>query len=105
DAVQHAHHRGVIHRDLKPRNILVDTSGQPKLVDFGIARLDAPGGGGTLNTTPGQIIGTLAYMSPEQIAGDPGQIASRSDVYALGVVLYELLTGRLPLRVETTSIA
>lgn len=105
DAVQHAHHKGVIHRDLKPDNILVDSSGQPKILDFGIARLESADRSMTLNTTPGQIVGTLAYMSPEQIVADPAQVDSRSDVYSLGVVLYELLTGQLPLRVGTTSIA
>jgi eukaryotic-like serine/threonine-protein kinase len=105
DAVQHAHHKGVIHRDLKPGNILVEPSGQPKILDFGIARLDSPGRAATLNTTPGQIVGTLAYMSPEQVVANPSQTDSRSDVYSLGVVLYELLSGRLPLRVATMSVS
>jgi WD40 repeat protein len=97
DAVQHAHERGVIHRDLKPGNILVEMSGQPKVLDFGVARaadlgLTASGG----RTEAGQLIGTLSYMSPEQAAGDPSAIDRRGDVYALGVILYELLAHRLP---------
>jgi tetratricopeptide (TPR) repeat protein len=105
EAVQHAHQKGVIHRDLKPANIIVGESGLPKIVDFGVARLHTPELAGTLCTTPGQIVGTLAYMSPEQVSGDPTQIDSRSDVYSLGVILYELLAGRLPLAVGALSIA
>jgi len=97
DAVQYAHQQGVIHRDLKPANIMVDEDGQPKILDFGIARAtDADVHCTTWQTDVGQLVGTLAYMSPEQAAGDPTQIDTRSDVYALGVVTYELLTGRLP---------
>jgi WD40 repeat protein/predicted Ser/Thr protein kinase len=97
DAVQHAHERGVIHRDLKPANILVEPSGQPKVLDFGVARpadlgLTASGG----RTEAGQLLGTLSYMSPEQASGDPSAIDPRGDVYALGVLLYELLAHRLP---------
>ncbi|MFI4897106.1 MAG: tetratricopeptide repeat protein [Phycisphaerales bacterium JB059] len=110
DAIHHAHQRGVIHRDLKPANILVATShattrtdarfaglGQPKVLDFGVARaagLETQVT--TIQTGEAQLIGTVAYMSPEQVAGDPSKIDIRSDVYALGVVLFELLTGRLP---------
>lgn len=97
EAVHHAHQKGVIHRDLKPGNILVDTMGQPKVLDFGVSRaIDADAPGVTMQTDIGQIVGTIPYMSPEQIGGDPGGIDTRSDVYTLGVILYELLAGRLP---------
>ncbi len=93
-AISHAHQRGIIHRDLKPSNILVDGEGEPHLLDFGLAKasplLDA-------NTSvSAQIVGTPAYMSPEQTSGDSSAVDTRSDVYSLGVVLYEMLTGRMP---------
>jgi tetratricopeptide (TPR) repeat protein len=88
-AVHHAHLRGVIHRDLKPDSILVDAAGEPKILDFGVARaLDDDSAGMTQH---GQLVGTLAYMSPEQLAGDLRHIDARSDVYALGAIGYELL--------------
>ena len=97
DAVQHAHQKGVIHRDLKPGNILVDESGQPKILDFGVARVtDSDVQVTTMQTDAGQLIGTIPYMSPEQVAGDSRELDTRSDVYALGVVCYQLLSGRLP---------
>lgn len=97
DAVDHAHARGVLHRDLKPANILVDTSGTPRILDFGIARItEGEPDRGTLETETGQILGTAAYMSPEQASGDPQAIDERSDVYALGAVVFEMLSGRLP---------
>jgi tetratricopeptide (TPR) repeat protein len=96
DGVQHAHQRGLIHRDLKPGNILVDETGQPKILDFGVARVTDSDVETTRQTDFGQLVGTLAYMSPEQALGDPLEVDTRSDVYALGVILYELLTGRLP---------
>jgi non-specific serine/threonine protein kinase/serine/threonine-protein kinase len=96
DAVQHAHDRGVIHRDLKPGNILVDEMGQPKVLDFGVARMLEGQASETLHTNVGQVVGTPAYMSPEQVLADPKAIDARCDVYALGVVLYELLAERLP---------
>lgn len=96
EAVQHAHQRGLIHRDLKPANILVGEDGQPKILDFGVARLTDSDAQATRQTNMGEIIGTLAYMSPEQVSGEAEDIDTRSDVYALGVILYEVLSGKAP---------
>ncbi len=106
DAVQYAHGRGVVHRDLKPANILVDRADRAKILDFGVARVTS----GDIqltqsNTDAGQVIGTLPYMSPEQVAGEPAAIDFRCDVYALGVILFELLTGQLPYDLSRQSIA
>jgi serine/threonine protein kinase len=122
DAVNHAHQKGVIHRDLKPANILVvqsgtvspdrsgsgsdphDMIGQPKVLDFGIARFtDTDAQALTMQTQAGQLVGTLAYMSPEQVEGDARSLDTRSDVYALGVLLFQLLAGRLPLDLSGCS--
>jgi len=105
EAVQHAHQRGVIHRDLKPGNILVEEGGTPKILDFGIARATAQDEHATtLLTDAGLLLGTLPYMSPEQVAGDPDAIDTRTDVYSLGVILYESLTGRLPYNLDSRSM-
>lgn len=95
DAVEHAHQRGVVHRDLKPSNVLVDEHGTPRVLDFGVASaVDADLRVTTMGTASGELIGTLAYMSPEQLAGDTDLIDTRSDVYAIGAIAYELLSGR-----------
>jgi eukaryotic-like serine/threonine-protein kinase len=99
-AIQHAHQKGIIHRDLKPSNIMVtmvDGSPQPKIIDFGIAKaIYDPLGTATLVTQAGQAIGTPEYMSPEQAQTEGRDVDTRTDVYSLGMVLYELLTGSLP---------
>lgn len=113
DALQHAHQNGIIHRDLKPDNILVVDSApsagpaapsgarqfgaQPKLLDFGIARaLESDASQAIRHTSVGQLVGTPAYMSPEQVRGDPNRVDTRSDIYTVGVLLYQLLAGRMP---------
>lgn len=123
DAVDHAHTRGVIHRDLKPGNVIVDASGRARVLDFGVARIVGPGTGTaaiegedqTQFTRQGQIIGTLGYVSPEQCGGTAPQGSGgrgdgramtdpRSDVYSLGVMLYELIAGTLPIAVDNLTL-
>lgn len=97
EAVAHGHQKGIIHRDLKPGNILVGGDGTPKVIDFGVARsTDADRALTTMHTHVGQLVGTLQYMSPEQFAAEPDELDVRADVYAMGVILYELLAGRPP---------
>jgi hypothetical protein len=96
-AVEHGHRRKVIHRDLKPGNILVDESGQPKVIDFGVSRAaDLGEHHQTLDAESGRIVGTIQYMSPEQLDPRPRDLDAGCDVYALGVILYKLVTGQMP---------
>jgi WD40 repeat protein len=105
DAVQHAHDKGVVHRDLKPGNILVEQSGQPKVLDFGVAHVTAGGGlPVSSHTRTGQLLGTLNYMSPEQLSAQPSGLDGRSDVYTLGVILFELLANRLPYHLDRLPV-
>jgi serine/threonine protein kinase/formylglycine-generating enzyme required for sulfatase activity len=94
-ALQEAHDHGIVHRDLKPSNIIVDTKDEPIITDFGLAHESERGGDARL-TRPGISIGTPAFMSPEQVQGDPARIGPATDQYSLGVIIYEWLTGRLP---------
>ena len=104
DAAKHAHQHGVIHRDLKPSNIIVDERGDPHILDFGLAKA-----AGSLSDSismvsmTGEIQGTLAYMSPEQASGQADAIDTRTDVYSLGVILYQLLTGKFPYDMSSTA--
>ena len=96
DALDHAHPSGIIHRDIKPANIMIQTGGQPKLMDFGVAHLDA-----TVMTATGQILGSPSFMSPEQLLGE--NVTPRSDNYSLAVVAYEMLTGQSPFPGKTIT--
>src|SRR5262249_41527704 len=98
-AVHHAHRCGVLHRDLKPNNILLDAQGQPHLTDFGLAKLLERD---TDLTLSGAVLGTPSYMSPEQAAGKTNQLTPAADVYGLGAVFFEMLTGRPPFLGDTS---
>jgi formylglycine-generating enzyme required for sulfatase activity/serine/threonine protein kinase/Leucine-rich repeat (LRR) protein len=102
-ALQHAHDHGIVHRDLKPANIVVDQHGEPIVMDFGLARKAQKDGDATL-TRSGMILGSPAYMSPEQVEGDPDKVGGASDQYSLGVIFYEMLVGRSPFQGSVLSV-
>ncbi|MBI5850623.1 MAG: protein kinase [Planctomycetes bacterium] len=105
DAVDHAHRHGVVHRDLKPGNVLVDSQGRPRVLDFGIAHVTGDTPWSTMMTQKGQLIGTLGYMAPEQLTATASEVTPLADVYSLGVLGFELLTRRLPCDVADQSIS
>jgi tetratricopeptide (TPR) repeat protein/tRNA A-37 threonylcarbamoyl transferase component Bud32 len=101
DGLGYAHHAGIIHRDIKPSNIMIGTDDQPRILDFGLARRTQPD---ATMTQDGEVLGTPAYMSPEQATGETRRIDQRSDIYSLGVVLYRLLAGECPFRGQAPMV-
>jgi len=105
DAVHHGHQKGIVHRDIKPGNVLVDSDGAPHVIDFGVARAsDSDAATPDSQTEVGTLVGSVAYMSPEQFDADPHDLDMRSDVYSLGLVLYEVLAGKRPYEVPRGRI-